>query len=244
MGKRAMVFLAWGESYVASALEAVASSAVGEMPVFLITDETTEVGPLPGRVSLVRGDLGPGAKVRKSRMFALAPKTFDSLLFLDVDTRVIGDVSLGFDKAERHGIAMAQATHYSLADFRGFGRIMEAENVTPRGQLLYNSGVIFFDPRREDVRAVFELAAALAERHPDAPWGDQTYLTLAMEMLEFNPYTLSTAFNHRAFGELISGQLRIWHSYQPLPEGARDLESGWLHRFEGGRMVKALKIPD
>jgi hypothetical protein len=64
-----------------------------------------------------------------------------------------------------------------------------------------------------------------------------------MEMLGFNPYTLSPSFNYRAFGELISGSIRIWHSYAPVPPYAASLERGYLHRYETGRLVKAMKVP-
>jgi hypothetical protein len=161
----------------------------------------------------------------------------DTLLFLDVDTRVVGDISLGFDKAERHGIAMAQAPHYSLDYFKSFSVVMREEGLEPRGQLLYNSGVIFFR-LEERVLKVWDLAHELAHRHPDAPWGDQTYLTLAMELLEFNPYTLTTGYNHRAFGELISGETRIWHSYHPVPEGLNESPGVFPRRFEDGRIVR------
>jgi hypothetical protein len=103
--------------------------------------------------------------------------------------------------------------------------------------------VIFFTPHRPDVRAVLELTLALARKYPDAPWGDQTYLTLAMEQLGFNPYTLSPSFNYRGFGELISGSIRIWHSFAPVPPNAASLEKGYLHRYDNGKLVKAVKVP-
>jgi hypothetical protein len=74
-------------------------------------------------------------------------------------------------------------------------------------------------------------------------WSDQTYLSLAMELRGFNPYTLSPSFNYRAFGELISGSIRIWHSYEPVPKNAASLEKGYLHRYEKGKLVKAVKVP-
>jgi len=156
---------------------------------------------------------------------------------------VIDDISLGFEKAEKHGIAIAPAPHYSLADFRDFRQIMVAEGVTPKGQLVYNTGVIFAALNRPEVRAVFDLTLQLARKYPDKVWNEQPYLSLAMELLNFNPYTLSPSFNHRAFGELISGSIRIWHSYDALPHNAGSLEKGYLHRYEKGKLIKAVKVP-
>jgi len=103
--------------------------------------------------------------------------------------------------------------------------------------------VIFCTPQRPDVRAVFDSALALGQKYYDRIWSDQTYLSLAIELEGFNPYTLSPSFNYRGFGELISGSIRIWHSYKPLPKNAASLEKGYLHRYEKGKLVKALKVP-
>jgi hypothetical protein len=240
---RAIVFFAWGAEYIDHVARCVRESRLAEYPVFVSTDAVTDVGGLPPDITVVRRDCQFSGKVRKTELLTCLPEQIETALFLDADTRVIGDVSLGFEKAERHGIAMVPAPHYSLADFRDFRQIMLSEGVTPLGQIVYNSGVIFFAPHRPDVRAVFDLTLALARKYPDAPWGDQTYLTLAMELLGFNPYTLSPSFNYRAFGELISGSIRIWHSYEPVPRNAGSLEKGYLHRYEKGKLVKAVKVP-
>ena len=243
MSRRAIVFFAWGAEYIAHLGCCVRESQLPHYPVLLITDAATDVSGLSPDIAIVRRDCQFTGKVRKVELLTCLPEEVETALFLDVDTRVIGDISLGFDKAERHGIALVPAPHYSLADFRDFRRIMLSEGITPLGQIVYNSGVIFFAPHRPDVRAVFDRTLALAQKYPDAPWGDQTYLSLAMEMLGFNPYTLSPSFNYRAFGELISGSIRIWHSYAPVPPDAASLERGYLHRSQTGRLVKVMKVP-
>lgn len=241
---RTIVFLAWGEAAIDGVVRCLKESKLPDYPVFVITDEETPVQKLPAKVSVTRKNLHFfSGKVRKSALLSMLPEGLETVLFLDVDTIVLDDISLGFDMAEKHGIAMAPAPHYSLADFRNFQKIMILEGVMPRGQLLYNSGVIFFSLKHPKTRAVFNLGMALAQKYPNAPWGDQTYLTLAMDLLAFNPYTLSPSFNHRAFGELISGSLRIWHSYKPVPDTAANLQPGYLHRYEGGNIVRALKVP-
>ncbi len=241
---RTIAFLAWGEYAINCVIRCLNKSTLPDYPIILVTDLDTPVHELPSHVTVKRVDLAFfSGKVRKSALVSVLPNDLETVLFLDVDTIVLDDISLGFDMAEKHGMAMAPAPHYSLSDFRNFEQIMILEGIPPRGQLLYNSGVIFFSLKHNRTKDVFDLGLTLAKKYPDAPWGDQTYLTLAMEILGFNPYTLSPSFNHRAFGELISGRLRIWHSFTEPPENATDLEKGYLHRVENGKFVRALKVP-
>ena len=240
---RAIAFFAWGAKHTNLVVRCVNESRLPDYPIFLITDKTTEVCGLPSQITVVRHDCQLSGKARKTELFVSLPEQIETALLLDADTRVIDDISLGFEKAEKYGIAMTPAPHYSLADFRDFRQVMVQEQVPQLGQIIYNSGVIFCTPHRRDVRAVFDLTLALAQKYRDTPWNDQTFLTLAMELRGFNPYTLSPSFNCRAFGELISGSIRIWHSNQPLPKNAASLEKGYLHRYENGKLVKAIKVP-
>src|SRR5260370_18718152 len=115
------------------------------------------------------------------------------------------------------------------------------EGVTPLGQIIYNSGVMFCQPHQPEVRAVFDLTLALAQKYRDRVWSDQTYLSLAMELKGFNPHTLSPSFNYRGFGELISGSILSWHSYEPLPANASSIQKGYLHPSQKGKPVDAVK---
>jgi hypothetical protein len=241
--KRAIVFLAWGEKHIGLVSDCIRESRLPDCPVFLLTDEATKIDNLSKNIEVVRGDSKLSGKARKTELFNRLPDEIETVLLLDADTRVIDDISLGFDKAEKHGLAIVPAPHYSLADFREFREVMEEEGVTPRGQMIYNSGVMFYAPRRPDVRDVFDLTLRLAQKYSDRVWSDQTYLSLAIEILGFNPHCLSPSFNYRGFGELVSGSIRIWHSYEPLPKNATSLEKGYLHRYEKGKFVKAVKVP-
>ena len=240
---RGIVFFAWGDDWIERAAACIRESKLPEYPVFLVTDATSDTKALPKKVEVVRLAFQLSGKARKAELFARSPAQIDTALFIDADTRVVDDISLGFDKAEQHGIAIAPAPHYSLADFRDFRQVMNAEAVTPRGQVVYNTGVIFATPHRPEVRAVFDQTLKLAQKYQDKVWNEQPYFSLAMEMLKFNPYTLSPSFNHRGFGELISGSIRIWHSYEPVPRDAANLEKGYLHRYDNGKLVKAVKVP-
>jgi hypothetical protein len=240
---RAIVFFAWGADYVERVAACIRESQLPDYPIVLVTDTETNASGLPRSVEVVRLVFELSGKARKAEFFARTPENLGTALFLDADTRVIDDVSLGFEKAEKHGIAIAPAPHYSLADFRDFRQIMIEEGVAPLGQMIYNTGVIFATPHRPDVGGVFNQTLALARKYREKPWNEQPYLSLAMELLNFNPYTLSPSFNHRGFGELLSGSIRIWHSYEPLPRNAATLEKGYLHRHEKGKLVKAVKVP-
>lgn len=240
---RAIVFFAWGAEWIQRVAECIRESRLPEYPVFVVTDNATDTSNLPKNIEVVPLVFGLSGKARKAEFFVRLPEKIGTALFIDADTRIIDDVSLGFEKAEKYGIAIAPAPHYSLADFRDFRQVMIAEGVTPLGQLIYNTGVIFATPHRPDVRAVFDLTLKLAQKYQDRVWNEQPHLTLAMELLGFNPYTLSPSFNHRAFGELISGPIRIWHSYESLPPNAASPEKGYLYRYEKGKLVKAVKVP-
>jgi hypothetical protein len=240
---RAIVFSTWGTEYVDRVASCIRESQLPPYPIFMITDLATDVSGLPAGIEVVRRDSQLSGKAKKTELFLRLPDQIETALLLDADTRVIDDITLGFEKAERHGIAMVPAPHYSLADFRDFRQVMLKEGIKPLGQIIYNSGVIFCTPHRPDVQAVFDRTLALAQKYRDREWSDQTYLSLAMEIEGFNPYALSPSFNYRAFGELISGSIRIWHSYEPLPDNAASLEKGYLHRYEKGKLVKAVKVP-
>jgi hypothetical protein len=240
---RGIVFFAWGADWIGRVAACVRESKLPEYPIFVVTDTTTDTKALPKSVEVIQIGFQLSGKVRKAEFFVRSPEKIGTALFIDADTRVVDDISLGFEKAEQHGIAISPAPHYSLADFRDFRQVMAAEGVTPRGQMVYNTGVIFATPHRPDVRAVFDQTLKLAQKYQDKVWNEQPYLSLAMEMLNFNPYTLSPSFNHRGFGELISGSIRIWHSYEPIPRDAANLEKGYLHRYEKGKLVKAVKVP-
>ena len=234
--KRGIVFLAWGKKYIELMKINIHKGQLPNYPIFLITDENTQVDQFDARLTIIRTKfklIGRKGHARKSELWENLPEGFDSMLFLDVDTRVLGDISLGFDKAEKFGIAMAQAAHYSLDYFNNYSRIMAEEGIKPQGQLLYNSGVIFFSIT-PSVEEVFKLYRNLCEKYSEKSnslFGDQVHLTLAMEKLNFNPYTLSTSYNHRAFGELISGKIYIWHSRKSVPANVNDLTSVFPIRY-------------
>src|SRR5580698_1234974 len=144
--KKAIVWLCWGERFVREAAESARSTAAIEADRILIADAAGAAYARDNAAftSVIAIELEHRNNLEKSRLIDLLPDGYDTFLFLDTDTKIVGDVSLGFEKAEQHGIAMAPAPNYNLPEFFNFARIMRELGVEPAGQMMYNSGVVFF----------------------------------------------------------------------------------------------------
>src|SRR5438132_7050594 len=130
---RAIVFLSWGAKHIQLVADCIRESRLPDYPLFLMTDEATDAQGLPATVEVIRRGCQLSGKARKTEFFPFLPDQIQTALFLDADTRVIDDISLGFEKAEKHGIAIVPAPHYSLADFRDFREVLLKEGVRPLG---------------------------------------------------------------------------------------------------------------
>jgi len=214
----AVLFFAWGESYVKETEQCIIKSKpIHKYDLILFTDHETDIAPIENWFTkTIRISFESTGHIRKAELISHLPQNYNGFLLLDSDTVVLEEIDLGFEKALKHGIALAPAYHYSLGAFHGFTEVMKIEEVPQLGQLLYNSGVIFFK-NTTVVRSVMELWRTLALRHQKRIKYDQPYLSLAMEMLDFNPYTLPITFNYRGSGEHISGGVKIWHSQHSMP---------------------------
>ena len=234
--RRAIVNMVWGAKFVEQSLQCAASAAFMEIPFVLITDAASEQY-IPADHPFARVKIVERFRsydwLNKSTLWDHLPEEYNSFLYLDTDTVILDDVRFGFDQAEKFGFAASQATSYCLPSHHEFRRIMTATGLPDAGQLQYNAGVYFF-VRRPDVEAVFELyqesAYALSEqfhyRNRAGKKADQPFLTYAMERLDFNPYTLSINYCYRALdAEPVCGDIRIWHSHSPVPEGLNEYES-------------------
>ena len=231
--REAVVFLAWGKKFINELSNCIEKSSafLEGMDLVLITDEETDVELVREKFAfIVRHKFKTNGLLRKTELIDALPETsYEAYMFLDSDTVLLGDISLGFAKAKQFGIALAPAPHYSLDAFWDFGKVMEKAGVPLQGQLQYNTGVFFFVPR-EDVVAVFETWRELAIKFQNIHNNDQPFFTLAMEYVGFNPYTLTISYNYRGFGDAISGDVRIWHSHGELPEGINSYTRTWPPR--------------
>lgn len=228
MGKSAVVFLAWGERYTNEVLYCIDHSpTLNQYDLFIITDRISEIEH--PNLQVIRVDFQSTGLLRKTELINFLPEGYEVFLFLDSDTVVLEDISLGFNKAAQHGIAVAPAPHYSLDYFFGFGEVMKSENMPISGQLQYNTGVIFFSSE-ESTESVFRRWRQLAEKYQEVRQNDQPFFSLALEQLGLNPYTLSISYNYRGYGDAISGVVRIWHSHKKMPEDINRFDLVWPPR--------------
>jgi hypothetical protein len=241
--KRAVVWFSWGERFISEAIDSARSAAAIEADRFLITDAegAQYAKDNPAFTSIVQTQFVRANNLEKSRLIDLLPDGYDTFLYLDTDTKIVGDVSLGFEKAERHGIAMAPAPNYNLPEFFNFARIMRELGVAPADQIMYNSGVIFFHLTAA-VRQVLErwrdLCATVGVKN-DFP-RDQPFLNLALEQCGVTPYVLSPLYNYRSLGEYAVGNIRIWHSHFAPPPDLNEFENAWpARRFTDGMRLDA-----
>ena len=236
--KRAIVWFCWGERFINEAIDGARSSASIEADRILITDAqgATYANGNAAFTSIIQTQLVHANNLEKSRLIDLLPDGYDTFLYLDTDAKIVGDVSLGFAKAEQHGIAMAPAPNYNLAEYFNFARIMRDLGVEPADQIMYNAGVVFLHLTAA-VRQVLEhwrdLCATVGAKR-DFP-RDQPFLTLALEQCGVTPYVLSPLYNYRGLGEYAVGNIRIWHSHFAPPADLNEFENAWpARRFVDG----------
>ena len=228
MKKEAVIFLAWGEKYLQEVESCINfSSEIQKYDIYIITDKDTQVKS--NSLKVIRAAFKTNNLLRKTELIDYLPANYNTYLFLDSDTRVIGDISLGFEKADKYDIALSPAPHYSLDCFWGFDNIMKMEGINCKGQLQYNTGVIFFK-KSPVITSIFTRWKYLALKYQDIFTNDQPFLTLALEQLDINPYTLSISYNYRGFGDAISGKVRIWHSHEKMPDNINVFKKMWPPR--------------
>jgi hypothetical protein len=240
---KAIVWFCWGEKFIHEAAGSARSTAGIEADRILITDAAGAASAkrLGDFTSVIQTDLVFTNNLEKSRLIDFLPDGYDTYLFLDTDTRVVGDVSLGFAKAEQHGIAVAPAPNYNLAEFFNFSRIMEQLGEEPADQIMYNTGVIFFK-LTPAARRVFErwrdlcATAGVTNQFPR----DQPFFNLALEQLGVLPYVLSPLYNYRSLGEFAVGNIRLWHSHFPVPSDLNTFKTAWpARRLVDGMLLRS-----
>lgn len=226
--KHAVIFFAWGEKFLHEVENCIQNSLpIQQYDRFLLTDrETVLNGTEHLFKEVIRIDFQSAGLIRKTELFNHLPENYETYLLLDADTVVLDDITFGFEQAAKYGIAIAPCHHYGLEAFWNFSRVMEEAGHPQRGQLQYNTGVIFFSLPPE-VKEVMEMWRDLALTYRHIIKNDQPFFTLAMEKLGFNPYTLPITYNYRGSGDPISGKVHIWHSHLEMPENINDHTTKW-----------------
>jgi len=157
----------------------------------------------------------PASLLSKSQMCELSP--FDETVFLDADTVVLGDLSFGFDMAQRHGLACCVCECPWARRYPSIG-----------GDVVeYNTGVIFFTKaaapiflqwgRWNDVidSSITWTDGGIKKR---MPYNDQAGFARAVSSLECNPFVLPMNWNFRPIWQWSwFGPLKVWHDRGGVP---------------------------
>lgn len=151
----------------------------------------------------------------KARMAALSP--FDTTIYLDTDTVVLGRLDYAIEKSKKHGVALCinecpwARRAYALD---GMGDIVE-----------YNAGVVFFTRNvrwgvlDEWARRAKTMEPAMRSRGPDGgvsvmKINDQPSLAAAIDACDPDrmPFILPLNWNYRPlWHKSFFGPIRIWH---------------------------------
>lgn len=145
----------------------------------------------------------------KAWMDQLSP--FDITLFLDTDTKVIGDISYGFECAELHGMAIT-IDHACYA--RRWPELQKLIPDTIHSEIVeYNTGVIFFNKAHPKIAEVFEQWRDWS----GISWNDQPSFAIALARSQFSPFVLPDhVWNYRVYNaDRLFGPVKIWHTEKP-----------------------------
>lgn len=152
----------------------------------------------------------------KARMVDLTP--FDETLFLDADTVVLGDLSLGFDMATRHGLACCVCECPWAQRYNGW----QGEGVE------YNTGVLFWTKDAKPLMRRWQEVATMIDssmtwthdggKQTTMPINDQAGFAYAVRQTGFNPFVLPMNYNLRPkWHRQWFGPVKVWHDYGHVP---------------------------
>jgi hypothetical protein len=205
--RRGVLYVVWGDAVQPVLQRSIASVRKHhpELPIHVVT--------LPSHLDAHAGLL------EKSRMMDMTP--FDSTLFLDADTVVLGRLDFGFRQAERHGLACTIGECPWAGRYAGLsGDLIE-----------YNTGVLFFTRKAAPVFERWkEVAPTLDSSFLHIPPGDekvvgrmpfndQAGFAKAVDDTGFLPAALPHNWNFRPRWQFsFFGPLKIWHEYVDPPE--------------------------
>lgn len=174
----------------------------------------------------------------KARMMELSP--FESTLFLDADTVVLGDLTEGFDRAEATGVACCIC---ECPWARRYPSLSQHRNL-----IEYNTGVLFFTNYATELfkqwqRLSTTLDSRLPFKTPDGPCemecNDQASFAEAVRITHRIPHVLPLNWNfrprwhHGAFGPI-----KVWHDPCVVPDAVHR----WNEQQEASETVEFLSI--
>ena len=213
MAQRGVLYIVWGEDTVRVMQRSIDSLRRHhpELPYHVVR--------LPDGLSGYRGLL------EKARMLDFSP--FESTLFLDADTVVLGRLDFGFAQAERYGLACAICECPWAGRYNGLsGDLVE-----------YNTGVVFFDRKAKPLFDRWQALAPVVDSSfyhlpPGSrqlavmPHNDQASFAKAVEDTGFLPAVLPLNWNFRPrWHTSFFGPIRIWHDYMDVPQAILDMNA-------------------
>jgi hypothetical protein len=161
---------------------------------------------------------------QKSKMGRVTP--YETTLFLDADTVVLGNLDYAFDRAEEFGLACCIC---ECPWTRRYGQ-GEEDNIE------YNTGVLCFSAK---AKPVFEAWETIAPTCPSASrwmapdgklrgleYDDQASFARAVRSCGFNPHVLPLNYNFRpGFHRTFFTPMKVWHSPHPVPPQLEEISS-------------------
>jgi hypothetical protein len=211
--KRGVLYIVWGDK-----IETLLQRSIASVKKFY--------PDLPIEIRRPDGQLG---LLEKAEWMLSSP--FETTLYLDADTVIVGNLDQAFDTAEMHGLACCIC---ECPWMRRYGI---------RGDLLeYNTGVLFFT-NAYIVTKVFKRWRGLASEPPASncldvdgtrltgPCDDQYGFARAVHEVGMHPFILPLNYNYRPrFQRTFFAPLKIWHSPTDVPEWvqrvSQECESG------------------
>lgn len=181
---------------------------------------------------------GDGTLRPKLCMNEVSP--FDTTLFLDADTIVMGRLDYAFEKAERFGLACC------ICEAPWLRRYGHEHGDLPE----YNTGVIFWN--KEKASGVFDRWATESEGPSKSTWkmgfehgrrglefDDQAGFSRAVEKSGINPHVLPLGWNLRPdwFHKRLFAPVKIWHGYDTPPEWLRIYNNQVQNGLDSVRLV-------
>ena len=207
--QRGVLYMVWGHSHDKLLERSIASlnQYHPELPV--------HIHRIPG----AEDQSGSAAMfLAKAAMASISP--FESTVYLDADTVVMGKLDFGFEKAEQFGLACAICECPWARRYGG---------LTQMGDLIeYNTGVLFYTSKARSLFYLWEKLVRTVDsavRYLDngvekvMEHNDQAAFARAVDMAGVNPFVLPLNWNFRPrWHRCFFGPIRIWHDVIPPSE--------------------------
>ena len=194
-----VVYVAWGDQYINEAIcSAKSVKQNAKLSTCLLTDKLdNSLNQYFDIVKFVNfGNIKYHQYMRK--WICLTESPFEISCYLDTDTFVIQDLSLGIEMTERYGVSTIIAN----------GMTFHHKN---KEYVHYNGGVLFFNSNIGK-KIKDEIDNAYIQVTSEKHVGDEAAISVAFVNLNLNPFVLPSIFNTVRGCIMHDRKIRIWHS--------------------------------